>query len=63
MVNTKIWKKYIYWYQRLIERGEEVIGLARTTKNSDLLSIECDVSEYSSVKNAAREVKKLKKQC
>ena len=47
--------------ERLIERGEEVIGLARTTKNSDLLSIECDVSEYSSVKNAAREVKKLKK--
>lgn len=47
--------------ERLIERGEEVIGLARTTKNSDLLSIECDVSEYSSVKNAAKEVKKLKK--
>lgn len=47
--------------ERLIERGEEVIGLARTTENSDLRSIQCDVSEYPSVKNAAKEVKKLKK--
>ena len=47
--------------ERFIERGEEVIGLARTTENSDLRSIQCDVSEYSSVKNAAKEIKKLKK--
>jgi len=47
--------------ERLTERGEEVIGLGRTTENSDLCNIQCDVSEYISVKNAAKEVKKLKK--
>ena len=43
--------------ERLIEKGEKVIGLVRS---KDTTGIECDVSDYSSVKNAAREVKKMK---
>jgi len=43
--------------ERLIANGEKVVGLARS---SDNLCIECDVSDYSSVKNAARKVKLMK---
>ncbi len=44
---------------RFIERGERVIGLARSTNGLNVEGIECDVSDYTSVKNAARTVKKL----
>nr|WP_281416973.1 SDR family oxidoreductase [Kistimonas asteriae] len=44
---------------RLIERGERVIGLARSTNGLSFEGIECDVSDYASVKNAARTVKKF----
>ena len=47
--------------ERLIEKGEDVIGLARSISGISLDAIECDVSDYSSVKNASREVKRLKK--
>ena len=47
--------------ERLIERGEEVIGLARNTSGLKLNAIECDVSDYASVKNASKEVKRMKK--
>ncbi len=47
--------------ERLVERGEDVIGLARNTTEMSFESIECDVSDYSSVKNASREVKRMKK--
>lgn len=47
--------------ERLIERGEEVIGLARNTRGMKINAIECDVSEYSSVKNASKTVKRMKK--
>ena len=47
--------------ERLIERGEEVIGLARNTSGLKINAIECDVGEYASVKNASREVKRMKK--
>ena len=47
--------------QRLIERGEEVIGLARNTSDLKINAIECDVSDYASVKNASKEVKRMKK--
>lgn len=47
--------------ERLIERGEEVIGLARNTSGLKINAIECDVSDYSSVKNASKEVKRMKK--
>ena len=47
--------------ERLIERGEEVIGLARNTSRLKINAIECDVSDYSSVKNASKEVKRMKK--
>jgi 3-oxoacyl-[acyl-carrier protein] reductase len=47
--------------ERLIEKGEDVIGLARSVRGMNIDSIECDVSDYTSVKNASREVKKMKK--
>ena len=47
--------------ERLIEKGEDVIGLVRSVSVMSLDAIECDVSDYSSVKNASREVKRMKK--
>ena len=47
--------------ERLIERGEEVIGLARNSSGLNINAIECDVSDYASVKNASKEVKRMKK--
>lgn len=47
--------------ERLIERGEEVIGLARNTSGLKINAIECDVSEYAAVKNASKKVKLMKK--
>ena len=47
--------------ERLIERSEEVLGLARNTSGMGIDAIECDVRDYSSVKNASREVKRMKK--
>ena len=47
--------------ERLIERGEEVIGLARNTSGLKINAIECDVSDYASVKNALKDVKRMKK--
>ena len=47
--------------ERLIERGEEVIGLARNKSGLNINAIECDVSDYASVKNASKEVKRMKK--
>jgi len=47
--------------ERLIERGEEVIGLARNISGLNINAIECDVSDYASVKNASKEVKRMKK--
>ena len=47
--------------ERLIEKGEEVLGLARNTSGIAIDIIKCDVSDYSSVKNVAKEVKRMKK--
>ena len=47
--------------ERLIEKGEDVIGLARSVAGLSIDAIECDVSDYASVKNASREVKRMKK--
>ena len=46
--------------ERLIENGEKVFGLARSIDGLDIDSIKCDVSDYSSVKNVAREFKRMK---
>jgi 3-oxoacyl-[acyl-carrier protein] reductase len=46
--------------ERLVEKGEKVVGLARSTESLEIESIKCDVSNYSSVKQAAREVKRMK---
>ncbi len=47
--------------ERLLENGENVIGLARNTSGLKINAIECDVSDYASVKNASKEVKRMKK--
>ena len=47
--------------ERLITRGEEVLGLARNTSGMNIDAIGCDVSDYASVKNASKEVKRMKK--
>jgi 3-oxoacyl-[acyl-carrier protein] reductase len=47
--------------KRLVESGEEVLGLARNTSGIGIDAIECDVSDYASVKNASKEVKRMKK--
>ena len=46
--------------ERLIKKGEKVIGLSRSVKELETENIECDVSDYLSVKNAVRKVKKMK---
>tara|TARA_B110000444_G_C18748403_1_gene551475 strand:- start:28 stop:705 length:678 start_codon:yes stop_codon:yes gene_type:complete len=46
--------------ERLIGRGEQVVGLARSVDNLDIQAFECDVSSYSSVKKVAREIKRMK---
>ena len=47
--------------ERLTESGEDVIGLARNINGLNINAIECDVSDYGSVKNASKEVKRMKK--
>ena len=47
--------------ERLVQRGEEVLGLVRTTSGMSIDAIDCDVSDYASVKNASKEVKRMKK--
>ncbi len=47
--------------ERLVESGEEVLGLARNISGMGVDAIECDVSDYASVKNASKEVKRMKK--
>lgn len=46
--------------ERLMERGEHVVALVRNPESVAIDAIACDVSDYSSVKNAAREIKKMK---
>ena len=47
--------------ERLIEKGEEVVGLVRSVNGITIEAIECDVSDYTSVKNASQKIKRLKK--
>ena len=47
--------------ERFAHRGEEVLGLARNGSSQTFDIIKCDVSQYSSVKKASREVKKMKR--
>ena len=44
--------------QRLIKNGEKVFGLSRSIKELKIDGIQCDVSDYLSVKNAAQNFKK-----
>ena len=47
--------------ERLADKGEDVLGLARSVSGISIDAIKCDVGDYSSVKNASREVKRMKK--
>lgn len=47
--------------ERLLEKGEEVLGLTRNTSGLNIDAIECDVRDYTSVRNASKEVKRMKK--
>ena len=47
--------------ERLIKRGEDVLGLARDASGLKINAIECDVSDYASIKNASKEIKRMKK--
>ena len=48
--------------ERLIASGEDVLGLVRNANNGlKIKAIECDVSDYASVKNASKELKRMKK--
>jgi 3-oxoacyl-[acyl-carrier protein] reductase len=43
---------------RFLEKGENVIGLARSAIELEFEGISCDVGDYQSVKNAARQIRK-----
>jgi len=45
--------------ERILSRGETVVGLGRTENLSNFHLIKCDVSNYSSVRQAVKEIKKL----
>ena len=44
---------------RFIEKGERVIGLARSANGLEFEGISCDVGDYQSVKSAARQIRKI----
>lgn len=44
---------------RLTEKNVRVVGLVRSIKSLDVEGIVCDVSDYTSVKDAARAIKRL----
>jgi 3-oxoacyl-[acyl-carrier protein] reductase len=45
--------------QRFSEKGERVIGLARSVNELEFEGISCDVGDYQSVKSAARQIRKI----
>ena len=47
--------------ERLSNKGETVVGLARSACSTQIESIKCDVCDYNSIKQASREIKKMKK--
>ena len=46
--------------ERLIKNGEKVFGLARSISGLGFDGLECDVSNYESIKNAAKELRRMK---
>ena len=40
--------------EHLIDKGEDVIGIARSIENTNIDAIECDVSDYSSLKDVSK---------
>ena len=46
--------------ERLANKGEKVIGLARSIDGLDIEAYKCDVGNYLSVKDVARQIKQKK---
>ena len=46
--------------EHLSKQGEKVIGISRSKFTSNIESFECNVGDYSSVKDVARQVKRMK---
>ena len=46
--------------ERLSEKGKRVIGLVRTPTSCEIESVQCDVTDYASVKAASRQIKQMK---
>lgn len=46
--------------ERLIKNGEKVFALARSVSGLGFEALECDVSNYESIKNAASKLKRMK---
>lgn len=46
---------------RFVKNGEEVVGLVRSKKKSKIELIQCDVKNYTSIKEASRIIKQKKK--
>lgn len=44
---------------RLMQSGEQVVGIARSIENLDFAAIACDVSDYESVREASKQVKRM----
>ncbi|MDB3894462.1 SDR family oxidoreductase [Candidatus Pelagibacter sp.] len=45
--------------ERLVKKGEKVIGLARSLSTLEIEGIECDVSDYNSVKKASKKIRDM----
>ena len=46
--------------ERLSEKGKRVIGLVRTPTSCEIECVQCDVTDYASVKAASRQIKQMK---
>jgi len=46
--------------ERLVNNGNEVIGISRSNDGSKFKSIECDISDYRALKETVREIRQLK---
>ncbi len=47
--------------ERLLEKGEDVIGLTRSLSGIKIEAIACNVSDYYSVKSASKQIKRMKR--
>ena len=48
--------------ERLVESGEDVLGISRETEGLPFEAVACDVSDYNAVKTIAQDLRKQKKE-